>query len=355
MVSLGFNSGLSLTGATNAWFAGVALAATDANDGVARLPAFVADFRRDRHAVTPVPAANIAAAAVEALVAPQSVSFSDLFVFTRGSAAEYIDAAGVAQQAAADVPRFDYKNGNRQLLLEGSATNLFLNAFAPATQTITVANSAQYTVSCRGSGSLVLSGAATATVTQAASVTFTAASTSLTLTVAGSLSRVQVETGPAATSFIQTAATAATRSADSCRFSAAGEALFQRGAATLLLKGQGLYGSLGRLVGIGTGEEIMRFTTPQTSVLAGSSLPIASVTVPLPVFGICLGWSAAGRSGSYNGGTIATDATVPVTTGQAFLGRNQTGLFAYGRYDSLTIWPFRATNAAIQAKASAYS
>ncbi|WP_349436666.1 hypothetical protein [Pararhizobium sp. A13] len=166
MVSLGLNTGLGLAGAGSAWFVGATLTAADANDGVAKLPAFVADFRMDRHAVTHVIAANIAAAAVDALVSPHSVPFSDLFVFTRGSAAEYIDAAGVAQQAAADVPRFDYRYGHRQLLIEGPAANLFLNAFSPATQTIAVTYAAQYTVSCRGSGSLVLSGAVTATVTQ---------------------------------------------------------------------------------------------------------------------------------------------------------------------------------------------
>lgn len=355
MVSLGLNSGLCLAGTGSAWFAGAAFTAIDANDGVARLPAFIADFRRDRHAMTTVAAARIAAATLDALVSPQSVAFSDLFVFTRGSAAEYIDAAGVAQQAAADVPRFDYRNGYRQLLLEGHATNLFLNAFTPETQTVAVTSAAQYTVSCRGTGSLNLSGAAAGTVTQAAPVTFTATSKSLTLTVNGALSRVQLETGAAASSFVQTAASAAARSADSCRLSPVGEALIQRGAATLLLKGQGISGSLGRLAGIGTGDEIMRLNTAQTNVIAGSSLSIASVAVPLPAFGLCLGWSAAGRSGSYNGEAIATDATVPAAAGQVFLGRNQAGLFAAGRYDSLTVWPFRASNAAIQAKALAYS
>jgi hypothetical protein len=355
MVSLGLNSSLGSVGAAGAWFAGAAFAVADPSDGVAKLPAFVADFRRDRHAVTPVIAANIAAASVDALVSPQSVPFSDLFVFTRGSVAEYIDAAGMAQQAAADVPRFDYRNGYRQLLLEGPATNLFVNAFTPATQRITVTNAAQYTVSCRGSGSLILAGAATATVTQAAPVTFTATSASLTLTVNGALSRAQLETGAAASSFVQTETMAATRNADSCRLSPAGEALIQRGAATFVLKWQGLYGSLGHLVGIGTGDEIIRFNTAQTNVIAGNSLSIASVTMPLPGFGICLGWSTTGRSGSYNGGTIATDTTIPMTTGQVFVGRNQGGLFACGRYDSLTIWPFRAANTSIQAKAGAYA
>ncbi len=267
MVSLGLNSGLGFGGSRWRMVCRDSLCSCRCQRRRFQRPrpAFVADFRRDRHAVTPVIAANIAAASVDALVSPQSVPFSDLFVFTRGSVAEYIDAAGMAQQAAADVPRFDYRNGYRQLLLEGPATNLFVNAFTPATQRITVTNAAQYTVSCRGSGSLILAGAATATVTQAAPVTFTATSASLTLTVNGALTRAQLETGPAASSFVQTATMAATRNADSCRLSPAGEALIQRGAATFVLKGQGLYGSLGHLVGIGTGDEIIRFNTAQTN------------------------------------------------------------------------------------------
>ncbi len=354
MVSLGLNSGLCLAGTGSAWFAGAAFTAIDANDGVAKLPGFIADFRRDRHAVTTIASVGIAAAAVDALIVTQSAAFTDMFSFTRNSAAEFIDAAGVAQQAASDLPRFDYRNGYRQLLLEGPATNLFLNAFAPASQTITVVNGTEYTVSCRGSGSLVLSGAGTGMAAQGASLTFTASSTSLMVTVSGSLSRAQVETGAVASSFVQTGAVAATRSADSCRLSPTGEALVQRNAATLQVRGQGLAGSLGRLVGAGSGDQVLRLNTAQTSVLSGTTLSLASLTVPLPAFGICLGWSAAGRSGSYNGGTIATDATVPATAGQVFLGRNQAGLFAAGRYDSLTVWPFRASNAAIQAKAVAY-
>ncbi|MCV9962112.1 hypothetical protein OIU34_09385 [Pararhizobium sp. BT-229] len=223
MVSLGLNAGIGLASGANAWFANPAFTAADTGDGVAKLPAFIADFRRDRFALTSVATANIASSSVDALVVPRSSAFADMFSYARSSAAEFIDAAGVAQQAVADVPRFDYRNGYRQLLLEGPATNLFLNAFAPATQTIAVVNATQYTVSCRGSGSLTLSGAATGVVTQSAPLTFTAASTSLSLAVSGALSRAQVETGAVASSFVQTGAVAATRGADSCRLSPAGE------------------------------------------------------------------------------------------------------------------------------------
>jgi len=354
MVSLGFNSGIALTAAANAWFTNPAFVVADISDGVAKLPAFIADFRRDRHALTSVALASIASAAVDALIVPQSAALPNMFSFTRSSVAEYIDATGTAQQAASDVPRFDHRSGYRQLLLEGPATNLFLNAFAPATQTVAVVNGTQYTVSCRGAGSLALSGAATGAVTQNTPLTFTASTTSLTLAASGALSRAQVETGAIASSFVQTGAVAATRSADSCRLSPVGEALVQKNAVTLLVRGQGLYGSLGRLVGAGAGDEVIRLNTAQTNILTGSSLVLSNVTVPLPAFGVCIGWSGSGRSGSYNGATVNSEATVPTTAGQIYLGRNQAGDFAAGRYDSLTIWPFRAVNTGIQAKAVPY-
>ncbi|QQM32206.1 hypothetical protein JET14_08740 [Martelella lutilitoris] len=62
--------------------------------------------------------------------------------FTRPGSATYVDEGGVIRIAAANVPRFDFTNGRRQLLLEGPATNV-LNAYAaPATLT-NVAKSGQ--------------------------------------------------------------------------------------------------------------------------------------------------------------------------------------------------------------------
>ena len=354
MVALGFHNavGASLAGS---WISAVAFAANDVSDGVAKLPAFIADFRRDRYALTAIPAGAIAAAGPDSLTRPQSVSFAEMFVFSRASVGEYIDTAGTVQQAAVDMPRFDYRNGYRQLLLEGPATNLFLNAFAPSTQTVAVVSGTQYTVSCRGTGGLSVTGAATGSVTQASPLTFTASSTSLTITVSGSLSRVQIEAGSVPSSFVQTGGAPATRSADSCRLSAVGEALVQKVTATILVRGQGLSGSLGRLVGAGSGDEIIRLNTAQTNVLGGSAVVIAAISTPLPAFGLCMGWSASGRSGSYNGLAPVSDAAAPSINGQAFLGRNQAGAFAAGRYDSLTIWPFRASGSSIQARATAYA
>lgn len=87
--------------------------------------------------------------------------------------------------------------------------NLFLNSSAPVTQTVTVVSGVKYKVKVTGSGSLTLSDAATGSVTEAGGVaTFTAATTSLTCTVVGSLSTVQVCRNPSVDKYVQTAGSA---------------------------------------------------------------------------------------------------------------------------------------------------
>ena len=98
------------------------------------------------------------------------------------------------------------------LLLEPAATNYFLNASVPATQTIAL-TAGTYTITVVGSGSITLSDGATGTVTSAAPLTFTTTGSTI-FTKTGSLTRVQVEAGSKASSFIPTSGTAASRSAD---------------------------------------------------------------------------------------------------------------------------------------------
>ena len=113
-------------------------------------------------------------------------------------------------------PRFTYSyNGSAWvpagLLVEASSTgNIFINTNVPATQTRTITNGSAYTVSFWGTGSIVLSGAASQTMTGAANTlttyTFTAGSTSLTATMSGlsSSSNIQLEPGSFATSYMPT-------------------------------------------------------------------------------------------------------------------------------------------------------
>ena len=141
--------------------------------------------------------------------------------FTRAGSTKLAWDGTQFQSYAADVPAFQLAaDGVWEYLHEPAATNLYLNSNAPATQVITV-TAQQYTLSFYGTGTLTLSGASTAgplvgtgAEPNRVSLTFTPSAGSLTVTLSGSISRPQLETGPAATSPIITTGSAATRTAD---------------------------------------------------------------------------------------------------------------------------------------------
>lgn len=123
----------------------------------------------------------------------------------------------------------------------------------------------------------------------------------------------------------------------------------------MLVQGRGVFGSNGRFIGFNAGDDLARLSSVQTFILAGSSLSISPVTTPLPAFGLCITWNGTGRAGSYNGSTVVSNAIVPVVPTQVFLARSSSATHvAWGRYDGLTIWPFRATPASIAARALPY-
>ena len=137
--------------------------------------------------------------------------------FTRASTGTTELTQGVYSVAAVNEPRYQWASGRRGLLIEPSATNLvFPSAVA---QTMSVAVTAQpYTLSFFGAGSVTLSGTSTGVVvgtgTTLKTFTFTPAAGSLTLTVSGSVTQWQLETGVVATSRIITTSAAATRAPD---------------------------------------------------------------------------------------------------------------------------------------------
>jgi hypothetical protein len=158
-----------------------------------------------------------------------TASLDSRVTFTRtANTATHTNSSGVITAINANLPRFDYNpttlvcNG---LLIEETRTNILLNSLingtSLSTQTVTT-SAVAYTLSFYGTGSIVLSGTASATVAGTGAYptrktyTFTPTAGSLTLTVSGTVQYAQLETGSFATSFIPTDATVGglTRNAD---------------------------------------------------------------------------------------------------------------------------------------------
>ena len=92
-------------------------------------------------------------------------------------------------------------------LIAKGRENLFLNSDTPATQSITITNGGVYVLSFLGTGSVVASGGASFTLNGTGEFDrvenyFVSSSTSVTLTISGTISEPQLELGLAATEYI---------------------------------------------------------------------------------------------------------------------------------------------------------
>lgn len=147
--------------------------------------------------------------------------------FTRsGNTATYTNSSGVITAINADLPRFDYNPTTlicQGLLIEEARTNIVLNSLINGTilsTQIVTTSAIAYTLSFYGTGSIVLTGTHSATVTGTGvypsrkTYTFTPTAGALTLTVSGTVQYAQLEAGSFATSFIPTLVAPVTRNAD---------------------------------------------------------------------------------------------------------------------------------------------
>jgi hypothetical protein len=167
-----------------------------------------------------VPSLDLNFAATKNLV--DATTGAELVTFTRTSDGTATNSSGNLIVVPANMPRFDHDPVTGEslgLLVEEQRVNLLLNSETLATQSATVA-AANHTLSFYGTGSVVLSGAHSATVNGTGTyptrttLTFTPTAGSLTLTVTGTVQYANLEAGAFATSWIPTTDAAATRAAD---------------------------------------------------------------------------------------------------------------------------------------------
>jgi len=156
-----------------------------------------------------------------------TASLDSRVTFTRvGNTATVTNSSGVIAAINANLPRFDFDPTTlvcKGLLIEESRTNLLLNSLIDgtnlATQLVTT-TAVAHTLTFYGTGQIVLTGTSSATVVGTGAypsrktLTFTPTVGTLTLTVTGTVQYAQLEAASYASSFIPTAASQVTRSAD---------------------------------------------------------------------------------------------------------------------------------------------
>jgi len=140
-------------------------------------------------------------------------------VVSRATTATRVNSSNLIESVAINVPRLDYTLGScPSILIEPLRTNLVFPSATLTTQTRTVTAVAN-TLSFYGTGTIVLTGVHTATLTgtganDRVSLTFTPTAGSLILTVTGTVTNAQLEAGSNATSYIPTTTATVTRNAD---------------------------------------------------------------------------------------------------------------------------------------------
>jgi hypothetical protein len=292
-------------------------------------------------------------------------------VFTRANAtATFIGSNGLIQTAGINVARFDHDPTTlacKGLLIEEQRTNLVFPSDALTTQTVTV-TAVAHTLSFYGTGTVVLSGTHTATVTGTAAyptrttLTFTPTAGSLILTVTGSVTQAQLEAGSFATSYIPTVAASAVRSADVCSITGSNFTSFYN-------QSEGTFSCVSIKPSTNLNSFIFHASDGSfangidlrysTSILAQSIINASNVS-QVAFFNAsitasaqtkqCLGYKANDCAYSVNSATVLVDTVVTIpTVDRMTIGNSGTGsLYINGTISSIQYYKKRLPDAKLQ-------
>ena len=280
------------------------------------------------------------------------------------------------QTASANVPRFDHDPATGEslgLLVEEQRTNLVLNSDTLSTQNVTV-TAVAHTLSFYGTGQIVLSGTATATVVglgafpSRVTLTFTPTAGTLTLTVTGTVEKAQLEAGAFPTSYIPTVASQVTRSADSASMTGTNFSdWYNQAASTFYSEHQSVPATNQRIYAAsdGTGNNAIqgvltnsggsglsfevRYSGAVVASVLGSIVPVNGQYYKIAGSYAVNDISAARDSVL---GTTDTSANTPVVD-RFYIGAGYTGVnYINGTIKKLAYYPQRLTNAQLQALTS---
>lgn len=247
-------------------------------------------------------------------------------VFTRASTATFVGSNGLIQSAAINTARFDHDPitlACKGLLIEESRTNLVFPSATLTTQTRTV-TAVAHTLSFYGTGTVVLSGVATATVTGTGAyptrttLTFTPTAGSLVMTVTGSVTQAQLEAGAFPTSYIPTTTASVVRSADICSISGSDFTGIWNGVdATMFFRGSKIAQQSGQtswsLSSNTNATALNLIRGSSTEILTAAGIAAISATTSLE-YKVAAALKNADFAASFNGATVLTSNTVFVLT-----------------------------------------
>lgn len=244
----------------------------------------------------------------------QKKEFGELFAVSRATQGWFEDKTAFA----ANTPRI----GPRGLLIEHARTNLVLNSFSPANQSLTLA-AGTYSVSAGAGGSVSIGGV---TATAGVPGKFTLASgATLALTVGGSPDWAQVEAGPYPTSPIQTLGAPTTRNLE--LVTALSTAWFNPTACTVIVEWEQTHdGSLDA-----TNRDLVRWQQGAAfSRLRTGNVTYAQIADNLGGLALNNGVSAATVTGVHSMTYTATPASTSVTWSPSLDGSGGTRSSAVG-------------------------